>query len=451
MVLPRKYDLPLFCIVFAVLLCITGINLKTPERVEADEIRYIKYAVSMHKHDVFGLFDSRDTSEPPDYGRANVPLYPSLIYVVMQIDSAFAESMVCLVENKDNSDCLKPFQLFYAVQLLLAFFVLLFVYLIAGNLSGSRFIPWAAALFIYGSGILSDSASVFMTEILALPLFCALLYGVLRFYKTRALGWMLSIGAILGVMTLVRPSYLYLFYGFFAFFSVYALLHLNKRNFLILLSLIVTFIAVISPWSLRNKAHFDSYALTHDDYAEIILVERTNYNQMSWPEVGVAMIYWLPDFGDSLAEDIFPDHLHNRLGWHDGSYYGLRSGSRIEKLTEELGDRRAITGHIIKNDILTVKHMAVSVPLALRGFWVGKYFGLIGFIAFAALLFQTIRQKDYRLLIISLPVIYMVAFHAGLSVSIPRYNLVLIALYGFSVAYYLEKYGSKLVTKIRNK
>lgn len=450
MVLPQKYDLAVFCLFSVVILFILLTSFKPAERIGADELRYIKYAVSMHKHGVFGLFESRDTDEPPEYGRANVPLYPALIAGVMKIDDAFAESMTCVVETKDNSSCDKPFQIFYIVQLLLAFFVLLFVYLISKQLSSSRWVPWLATLLVLASGVPSEFSSIFMTEIIALPLFCGLLYVCLKFYETREVRWIIFMGGLLGLMCLVRPSYLYLFYAFAAFFVFYTAFNRDKKSILGFLLLVISCVAVMAPWMMRNKAHFDSYALTHDEYREIILVERTNYNQMSWPEIGVAMIYWLPDFGDSLARDVFPEHLHNKLGWHDTSYYGQKSASRIEALTEQLGDRKKITGHIIKNDILTAKHVAVSIPLALRGFWVGKYFGLVGFIAFVCLLICTIRRKDYRLFLISLPILYMIAFHAGLSVSIPRYNLVLVALYGFSIAYYLEKFGSKIVTKIRH-
>lgn len=446
----KKFELGIFFIIFASVLWITQANYKTDERITADEIRYIKYAVSMHKHDVFGLFDGRKTDKKPEFGRANVPLYPSLIAGAMAVDPDFADSMICHVENRENEQCKKPFKIFYIAQLMLALAVLFFTFLIARNLSQNRIVPWLAALLIVGSGVLAEFSSIFMTEIMALPLFCGVLYFCLRFYETKHLRWVILLGISLGLMTLVRPSYMYLFYGFILFFTGYTVFRFSKTSLFSLLALILLFTVVIAPWSLRNKKHFDSYALTHSEYGEIILTERTNYNQMSWPEVGVAMIYWLPDFGDSLAEKIFPEHLHNKLGWHDKSYYGQGVHKRITQMTEELGSRDKIVSHLVKTEVLTPKHIATTFPLAMRGLYVSKYWGLVGLIAFVLLLIQTIRKKDYRLLIISLPVLYMVDFHAGLSVSIPRYNLVLITLYGISMAWYLEKYGHKFFTKIRS-
>jgi 4-amino-4-deoxy-L-arabinose transferase-like glycosyltransferase len=446
----RLPEIPVFAAVFLIIFMLMAFQLQIPERVNADEIRYIKYAVAIHDHGVFGLFEERDASSPPPVGRANVPLYPALISVVMGLDPAFAESMVCLVENRDNTNCPKPFRLFYIMQMLLGFLTVLFIFLISRRLSQNKAVPWIAALLVSFSGIFQENAGVFMTEIIALPLFCGFLYALTRYYQQRDFLSVILIGLFLGAMTMVRPSYLYLFYAVIIFFTFYSFIHFEKRKLLQAFVILIGFLVVIAPWSVRNNIHFGSFALTHSDYAEIVLIERTNYNKMSWPEVGVAMIYWLPDFGDSLAEKLFPEKLYNKLGWDRDSYYGPRSRGRIDQLTDELGSRDKILGHVLKHDVLTTKHISVSVPLALRGMYIGKYWGLLGLIAFAVFLVHCLRTRRYDFIIISLPVLYMVAFHAGLSVSIARYNLVLMALYAFAMAYYLEKYGSKIVTKIRS-
>jgi len=221
----------------------------------------------------------------------------------------------------------------------------------------------------------------------------------------------------------------------------------DKASTLRLLILVIGFVATVMPWALRNKIQFGSYTLTSGGYAEAILIQRTIYNQMSWPEVGVAMIHWLPDFGDSLTKKMFSEHLYNKLGWGPGAYSDQQYNEQLRTLSEELGGKEKIFGHLIKEEVLTPKHVAVSVPLALRGTFISKYWGLAGFIAFIALLIQTLKKKDYSLLIMSLPLFYMVAFHAGLSVSIPRYNLPLVTLYAMSLAWYIHLLGTKLYKK----
>lgn len=49
------------------------------------------------------------------------------------------------------------------------------------------------------------------------------------------------------------------------------------------------------------------------------------------------------------------------------------------------------------------------------------------------------------------PLLFMVAFHTGCQVSIPRYNLSLIALYALAMAWYIHLYAGKILAKIRHK
>ncbi|GJL85504.1 MAG: hypothetical protein DHS20C02_12790 [Micavibrio sp.] len=444
----RKFELPIFFIIFAAILWLGQPSGDKPHAWQGDDLRYISYAVSLHKHGVFGL-SSRDTSIAPEPGNANAPFYPALITGVMALDPSFAESMVCTIEKNEGPGCEEHFRTFFIVQMAFALLCLFLIYLTARQFSRSHLTGWIAAFLAAASGVFSEFSNAFMTEILILPAFCALLLFCQIFYQDGRLRWIGAIALMLAVLTLIRPSYLYLFYGFAAFLVVTATINRTKSSWLRLGVLVVTFIMIVSPWAIRNKTNFDSFTLTSGGYAEAILVQRINYNQMSWPEVGVAMLYWLPDFGDSLAKKVFPTHLHDKLGWNENSYYGQGYGPRIEVLSKELGGSDKILGHLIKEEVLTPKHIAVSVPLALRGTFIAKYWGLVGFIAFIALLIQTLRQKDYTILIISLPLFYMVAFHAGLSVSIPRYNLPLVTIYALSMAYYINIYGQKIVTKIR--
>lgn len=450
----RKYEWVIFIVVFSALLWGMRPAADKPHAYQGDDLRYMSYAVSMHDYGVFGLFDKR-SDEPTNPGNANAPFYPALIAGVMVIDHYFADTVHCLVKEGPNAGCLENFQTIFFVQMLLGVLSLFLIYLTALQFSKNRSIAWISAVLALASGIVSEFSYLFMTEILILPLFCALTLACLILYQKKKLFWVFIITSLLAFLTLTRPSYLYLFYAFILFFSVFALLKRDRSSALHLVVLIVGFVVVVSPWALRNYKHFNSFALTTGGYAEAILVQRTNYNQMSWSEVGVAMVYWLPDFGDSLAESIFPESLYNKLGWHKNSYYAQKYRKQMNALAEQLGGSDKVLGYLITEQILTVKHVAVSIPLALRGTFIAKYWGLVGFIAFICLLAQTIRKQDYSILVMAMPLFYMVAFHAGLSVSIPRYNLPLLSLYALSMAYYIHifitHYGRKIVKKTRNK
>ncbi len=439
----RKFELPLFAILFSVLLW-TGLERSDrPYDFEGDDLRYISYAVAMQEHGIFGL-QSHDIDKAPQAGNANAPLYPVMIATIMMADAKFYKSMVCVTKSDDISNCPQEFDKFYMVQVFLGLLTLYFIYLIALQLSKNRIVGWLAAILAFASGILQEFAAIFMTEILILPAFCALLLFCLRYYNERKWPWLVAIAAALAFLTLTRPSYLYLFDGFVIFFGAVAMSQYKKETLINLAVIVAAFALFVAPWSLRNKAEIGTYSLTSGGYGEAILVQRINYNQMGWDEVGAAMIYWLPDFGDSLAAKIFPEPSYEKLGWDDRSYYAQGYGKQVEKLEKELGSKSAILPHLVKTEILTPKHVAVSIPLAIRGTFIAKYWGLVGFIAFLALLLRTWRSQSYGYALMALPLFYMVAFHAGLSVSIPRYNLPLMALYAPAMAIYLYLFVIKL-------
>ena len=446
----RRFEIPLFLLLFAALLMILQIRESKPYEFEGDDLRYIYYASSIYKHGVFGLSKPGEETRAPAPGNANAPFYPALIAGWMLLDQPFAETVVCLREQGHRSGCDLNFEKFFMAQNILALFSLFLIYLTALRLTRDKRTAWLAAFLAVVSGVFTDMTLTFMTEILLLPGCFALVYLCLLFYQEKKLRYALFIGLALGFLTMTRPSYLYLFYAFIVFFGVAAALKKDKASVLGMLAMIAAFIVFVSPWAMRNKVQFDTFALTTGGYAENVLVERTNYNQMSWPEVGVAMIYWLPDFGDSIAPKLFPLDLYDKLGWKDGTYYSQRY-QRVGILEEELGSRDKIVGHLIRHEVLTPKHIAVSIPLAMRGSLIAKYWGLIGFVLFIAHFIYSIRRGEYGLLIMSLPLWFMVAFHAGVSVSIPRYNLALMIIYAISMGSALNSLGASVGKKISGK
>ncbi len=415
-----------------------------------DSERYISYAVSLHEHGVFGL-SKKDINEIPAPGNANAPFYPVFLAGVMALDNGFAASLKCAAMNGQDANCPQDFEKFFFAQVCLSALCLVFIYLLAVRFSGSKIIGWLAAILALGSGIFTEFSYLFMTEILILPAFSALLLFCLLLFQQRRLRWVFAIALSLAALTLIRPSYLYLFYGFVVFFTAVWIRKKDRRAGLQFAVLVVGFILAVSPWAIRNKIFLNSYTLTSGGYAEAILVQRTNYNQMSWPEVAVAMVYWLPDFGDSIAQNFFPEHLYNKLNWDEGSYYSQGYSKKMKSLSQQLGGENKVLRYLISEEVLTLKHVAVSFPLAIRGVFIAKYWGLAGFLAFVVLLIQSLRRHDYSLALISLPVFFMVAFHAGLSVSIPRYNLPLVALDALSLAWYINLYGHSIAFKIRNR
>jgi hypothetical protein len=96
-----------------------------------------------------------------------------------------------------------------------------------------------------------------------------------------------------------------------------------------------------------------------------------------------------------------------------------------------------------------VKHALVSLPLAWRAIFVSKYWGVAGLLCFVFVLIRRVRDGDRALLLASLPAWFMVAFHALVSISIPRYNLALIPLYAYAMAWTVHAAGQWLKEHLR--
>ena len=91
-----------------------------------------------------------------------------------------------------------------------------------------------------------------------------------------------------------------------------------------------------------------------------------------------------------------------------------------------------LTGYVVKNLLLGNfwKHVAVTLPLAVKGAWVGKYFALSGVVLLPLAVALHFRgRKGFYFLMFALPSGIMLWFHAFVSVSIRRYNEPLTLVY----------------------
>ena len=150
---------------------------------------------------------------------------------------------------------------------------------------------------------------------------------------------------------------------------------------------------MLAPWSARNLSHFSSPALTAS-YGGYILAQRVIYNRMSWPEWGVAFIYWLPDFGDSLARDMYDPKYYEKLGFGPGTYYAEEAPRYYQEVVAAAGSVNAVAGYLLRHAVIgdPVKHTLVSLPLAVRALFPGRFCGLLGFASVLAVLVATLRR-----------------------------------------------------------
>ncbi|MFT4584599.1 MAG: 4-amino-4-deoxy-L-arabinose transferase-like glycosyltransferase [Gammaproteobacteria bacterium] len=405
-----------------------------------DEFQYIDYALNIHDHGVFGLSGKyRDNVPAPEY--INSPLYPALLAFTIWLDPELEAKLKCLIINRGSSGktCPGNFRSIIVVQDVLVIGALVCLWLTAMLLYKRALVAWITCALVLASTKPLFFANHLLTEILILFFFACLMLGlVLALKHARRKCWPV-IGAIIGLMTLTRPEYVYLAYLLTLLGIVIAVIRHSKPASTSLVLFIVAFCAILGPWVARNHHHFGQYAVT-GGYSDIIISQRVAYNRMSPGEWTVAFLYWLPGHGETLTATLFPDADYSKLGTDPGSYYFTESVTLYDQgMADVGGDRDRLTGHLIRSEILDhpVRHLATSIPLAWRGILAGKYLAVPGLPCFVILVIASMRNRDWMFPILTLPALAMAGLYAGVSVSIPRYNVYLIYYYAIAVAWVL--------------
>ena len=426
-----------------------------------DELTYISVAVDIYEHGIYGdgnFAPRAAVRNGPIPGQFFAPLYPGLIAGLMAIDSRFADEVQCVFAAYKRDvppECGKRYTALVVTQTLLAAATCLFLWLAARLVTGSLVVSWLALAVAISAGAYSAYAIRFLTEGLAFTVFSAASLALLVAWRGggRWGRWAWA-GAALGVAALTRPSYAYVLYAALpaAALALPLLKNVGRgRMALSVGALAVGYLLVAGPWMARNHALFGDWGIT-GGYASFILVERIAYNAMTWGEWGAAFVYWLPDFGDSLAASLFDPALVARLNIESPAGFSElgKSVLRAETLAAA-GGREAHLGYLIREGILAdpIKHLAVTLALAWRGVWIAKYWGLVTVLLFVPVLVVAIRRRWDDFILYALPAWFMVGFHGFTSVSIDRYNLTLIPPLSIAAAWAIHAASGRMAGALR--
>ncbi|MFM9938834.1 MAG: glycosyltransferase family 39 protein [Hyphomicrobiaceae bacterium] len=447
--------------VLVALVFISAQALRKPLRAPyLDEFYYLVIARDLSLHGVFtdGMFKRGPfgTRAGPDHvgdervewakpGRFFAPAYPILAYTVGRLDGKVATAVRCHVakaELPEQKTCPNTFGSLVAVNILLWAVAMFAVFEMARRLSRSETVAWLAMIIALASGEAGYYARTYLSENTTVPAFLLFMLGAMCAVESGRVRHYAGAGVALGIASLSRPAYAYLFYLLAPALVLLALF--ARRRWPALPSvtaanafMVATF-AVLAPWMLRNQIQFGDPTLSRG-YAEVILLQRVSYNQMSLAEWFVAWIYWLPDFGDEIAKVLFPKRLYELLGWtHPSNYYldGGGGGFR-ERILKEAGNEAAVLGLLYKKYLFgdLPRHIMVSLPLTMRGLGVAKYLSVAGVILawpVARQLYAAGRLPVF--LAMALPPLLMAGLHGFVSVNIERYNLPMLAVYAAIVA-----------------
>lgn len=435
-------------LVVATVIVAFQITAKPPRPIYADELEYLSVSRNIVVHGVFS--DAKPSSAPVQPNAFFTPVAPYLYALLMKADPVLRESIDCQMQHPAEPlrYCRVDYgRLMPVVMTILAAIGLWGGWLLARSLGFGYTAAWVVLAVIAVSGVHGHFARHFLTEaplLAAFPFFLVLL-GRATDPDDRMPGLMLLLcGIAMGLLALIRPSYVYQAYIMLLLLPM--LRHFRGARPIGAWGLGASlwagagYLLAVLPWMIRNAVDVGSFVLTNG-YDTSILAQRMMYNQMSWAEWGMAWIYWLPDFGDTLGIALFGEEAVRKLSLLDPSgYHGGGNPPVTDFLRTKLGGAAPTLGNLLPHLLMEMpKHVMVTLVMAWQGFWAGKYITLIALLlAPFALPAMAATGRLRAFLVIALPVLLMVGFNAFVSVSIPRYNLPLLWLSALIAAALVE-------------
>lgn len=395
---------------------------------------YTRLALGVSDFGVYGEF--RGAARAPTPAMEILPLYPLFLATLVQTDAALGDSLRCaLTPRAEVAACPRHYATLVRVQTTLLALAAWLVWLTAWTWTGRTRVAWLALGVTLPAGVLPEFAPLALTENLTLPLgglFCLGLALAVR--EARPWRGALVMGLALGLLALTRPSFWYLLLAMAACAALLAPWSRCRSAALALAMSAALGAVLVTPWLVRNVLEFDTLAMSGGPYGGRTLMQRAAYNDMRWDEFGAAFLFWLPDFGDSLARALLPASSVERLGWEQDSFYqasvrrvraALRAGAGVVDLDT-----------VLREEVLArpVAHARATLVLAWRGLFIGKTWGLVAWLCALTVALREARRRDWSLPLLFAPAVFLCLFQAAVSVSIPRYNLLLLTPLALAIA-----------------
>lgn len=418
----------------AAIIVTTQMALKPPRPIYADELEYLAVSRNLATHGVFSHHPVTDAKPAPTALFA--PVAPFMYGLLLKADAALMETISCQMAHPADprAHCRISYSLFIrAVMAVFAAIGLWGSWILARSLGLTAVGAWTVLAVVAASGSHAYFAAHFLTELplLALfPFFLALLvHATGPETRTDRRVTFLALGLAMGLLALIRPSYIYQAY------AILAALPLLRRfrgaaavgpyGLGATLWAAAGYVIAVLPWMLRNAVTVGQFSLTAG-YDSFILAQRMIYNQMTWAEWAAAWVYWLPDFGDNLAIRLFGEGAVRKLSLLDpGGYHGAGNPPVPEHMQKQPGGAPATIGYLLSLLLADLpKHLMVSLVMAWQGLWAGKYITFVAVLITPFALPAMAAAGWLRgFLVVAAPVVFMVGFNAFVSVSVPRYNL----------------------------
>ncbi len=415
-----------------------------------DQRFYLGIAYDLRQHGTFTdgfsyAGGGPGTIRPP--GMRFSPLYPALLAATASVDPGLRAGMSCVEATAGrDAGCPRRAPVIRGLQfvMLAAFYWMLWI-AIAGA-AGSRRAAWIGlAIGLLAAPLLLLSVNTLMTETLSLVLSaaaCTLAAIAVRRPPSKRARWWAVTGLVLGLCILSRPAFLYLFYA--SLLCGFALLLLRpamRQRSRILAAFVAGTALPVLPWVLRNAVVLHRAALSFG-YASHTLVQRIAFDAMTPREYGMSFVCWLPD-GSGLGSLIAGRHACDRFGWdeHPDSFYSIGNGPLMQRTLAAAGGWPHHMGYLVHHYLLAepLRHLLVSIPLALRGMYVNHWWGVLLAPVSVWAMVRAGRCRNWPVLLLSLPAWFLLAFNAVVAVNQPRYNLLLVLPFSLAGALLCER------------
>lgn len=411
----------------------------------ADALVYARYALDMVE-----AWRVPGRSWLQAVGQTYAPGYPAFLSLFALADGGLERTLRCVIDPAAACD-LRGLTPLFAVQGFLAALSVWGVFMAAGRLTADRRMAWLALVLVLATKINAGYAAQLLTEALAFPFFFLFLWLLAVMLTTARPPVPLTVacGLALAAAALVRPSYGYLVYFMVPVLAARGLLS-SPRAAAPAAGFALGAALLLAPWSLRGLLFAGDPAAV-DSAGARILIERLAYNLMTMREWAVSFIFWLPDFGDGLGKTLFDRADYVRLTWYDpASFYSMGRGDFFLRLHAAADATGHPTEYLIKTYIIPdlAKHVVVTLALAWRGMWAGKYVGLAGFLLLPLCLhwFRS-RGRAWAFALFCLPGLFMLGLYAFVSVNVVRYNDPLVAVFALSGAVALVALWDRLAAR----
>ena len=403
-----------------------------------DALGYAAVAMNLTEHGVLSeRFNPVKAAKTEPVAAA--PLVIAELSLMVVADEGVRQTFLCaLTKPASENGCeirLLGLRVVHFIEIMI---FLTALYLIARRISDSELV----AVLTLVVALLIDEVFEFAVLALTEPLFL-MLFGLFLLAWLLALDetqspwrWALA-GLSLGLVALVKAAFLLvLVFAPLLLAPFFLKARGGARSYVTACCLLaVGYLMANSPFYLASFLIHGTPTLAASGYFESTLSHRLGYNLMTLQEWLKGWIYYLPDFGDGLAKALFGKEAVLRLGWGDDSLYAFGRGvlhHQYRAMPDAPSGALRVIRELLANPIT---YLGVSLLLMWRGIFVGKYLGLAGLISLPFTLFMMDSRARWNLIAIALPGFLMAAAHAGLTVSIPRYNLGLIPVYAMSLGW----------------